>query len=93
MSGPKERKKARTLHVYKSYNFVDKDPVIDFARTAVQSSKMTMRQIHERSNVSRTTLYGWFKRRTRRPQFAPIAAVLIACGVREINLDKIRRGK
>jgi DNA-binding phage protein len=81
----------RTLGVYKSYNFIDKDPIIDYARTKVFAnggpSKMA-----KASGVTSTTLYNWFKGKTRRPQFATVAAVLLACGESQLDLRKIRRG-
>ena len=79
------------LQPLKSYNFTTKDPSIDLTRTAVQSSKLSYKQIHERSGVSLTTMYGWFKGKTRRPQFCTVAAVLITCGVRNVNLGALKR--
>ena len=65
---------------YKSYNFVDKDPIIDEIRTIVQDSGSTYKQIHEDSGVSTATLSAWFAGDTRRPQAASINAVLRALG-------------
>lgn len=90
-AAPKKNGKGGALHTYTSYNFTDKDPVIDLVRTAVQSSKLSYKQIHERSNVSTTTFYSWFHKKTKRPQFATIAATLLAVGVREINLSALKR--
>ena len=65
---------------YKSYNFTDKDPIIDEIRTVVQNSGATYKQIHEDSNVSTATLSAWFTGTTRRPQAASINAVLRSLG-------------
>ena len=65
---------------YKSYNFVDKDPIIDEIRTIVQDSGSTYKQIHEDSGVSANTLSAWFSGDTRKPQAATINAVLRALG-------------
>jgi DNA-binding phage protein len=65
---------------YKSYSFVDKDPVIDVIRTVVQQSGMTYKAIHEASSVSTQTLHGWLDGDTRKPQHATMNAVLRACG-------------
>lgn len=81
----------RTLRVYKSYNFTDKDPIIDYARTAIAKSGRSMNAIANASEVSRTTLDGWFRRRVRRPQFATVAAVLLEVGVRSIPLGIIAK--
>jgi DNA-binding phage protein len=79
----------RTVGVYFSYNFIDKDPIIDKMRTAVQDSGLDYKRIHERSNVSTTTLYNWFDGQTRTPRFATVAAVAHALG-REVGLVKMR---
>jgi transcriptional regulator with XRE-family HTH domain len=65
---------------YKSYNFVDKDPIIDEIRTIVQDSGSTYKQIHDDSGVSAATLSNWFAGETRRPQAASINAVLRCLG-------------
>jgi hypothetical protein len=65
---------------YKSYNFVDKDPIIDEIRTVVQASGTTYKQISEESGVATGTLVHWFSGTTRRPQAATINAVLRSLG-------------
>jgi DNA-binding phage protein len=76
---------SRTLRVYKSYNFIDKDPIVDYTRTRVFANGGPSK-VSKESNVSPTTLYGWYKGKTRRPQFSTVAAVLLACGETSINL-------
>jgi transcriptional regulator with XRE-family HTH domain len=66
--------------VYKSYNFIDKDPIIDELRTVVQDSGHSYKQIHEDSGVSTQTLSNWFSGDTRRPQAASLNAVARALG-------------
>jgi transcriptional regulator with XRE-family HTH domain len=61
--------------VYKSYNFTEKDPIIDELRTVVQASGASYKQIHEDSGVSTQTLRAWFLGETRRPQAASLNAV------------------
>ncbi len=70
----------RTIQVYKSYNFRDKDPIIDKMRTVVQDSGRSYLEIHELSGVSTGTLWNWFNGKTRRPQFAALNAVARALG-------------
>jgi transcriptional regulator with XRE-family HTH domain len=65
---------------YKSYNFTEKDPIIDEIRTVVQDSGATYKQIHEDSGVSTATLSNWFAGKTRRPQAATVNAVLRSLG-------------
>ena len=61
---------------YKSYSFVDKDPIIDEIRTVFQDSGVTKQWIEEQSGVTSATLHAWFEGKTRRPQAATVNAVL-----------------
>ncbi len=72
--------KKRGFLKYKSYSFVEKDPVIDALRTAVSTSKKKYRTISQDSGVAASTIHNWFHGRTRRPQFATVAAVARALG-------------
>jgi len=83
-------KPSRTLKVYRSYNFIDKDPIIDFARTHVYAHGGPSKVARD-SDVAPTTLYNWFHKKTRRPQFATVAAVLLACGESHIDLRAVMR--
>jgi hypothetical protein len=65
---------------YKSYSFVDKDPMIDEIRTIYQDSGATYKWINATSGVSATTLSKWFDGSTRRPQAATMNAVLRSLG-------------
>lgn len=65
---------------YKSYSFVDKDPIIDEIRTIVGASGASYKWIEDTSGVTVTTLYAWFSGKTRKPQAATINAVLRALG-------------
>lgn len=79
------------LSQYRHYVFVDKDPAIDFARTAVEDSGKSYTQISRDSRISPTTLHNWFKGRTRKPQFCTISEVLLTCGVSQIDLRNLVR--
>jgi hypothetical protein len=65
---------------YTSYNFIDKDPIIDEIRTVYQDSGVNYRWVNEHSGVSVGTLTNWFSGSTRRPQAATINAVLRSLG-------------
>jgi hypothetical protein len=65
---------------YKSYNFVDKDPMIDEVRTIVHNSGASYKWINEESSVSTQTIAKWFDGSTRRPQAATMNAVLRSLG-------------
>lgn len=77
---------------YKTYRFIDKDPVIDEVRTAVEDSGLSYVEIGAkvgRKHIA-STLHGWFQGGVRRPQHASVQAVLIACGKRLIVVDAIQ---
>jgi hypothetical protein len=81
---------ATVLKPYKSYNFRDKDPVIDRLRTIVADEGASYLQIHEASGVSLSTMYNWFSGPTRRPTHAAVAAVAGALGY---DFTLVRHGK
>ena len=66
---------------YKSYNFVDKDPMIDQVRTIIQDSHMTYKVYLPKQVASPLTPYaiGWTAAPSK-PQAATFNAVLRACG-------------
>lgn len=69
-----------TSFIYKSYNFIDKDPIIDYLRTPVQESGMTYKAIADASGVSRQTIYNMLDGKTLKPQAATINAILRTVG-------------
>lgn len=75
---------------YKSYNFVDKDPIIDQVRTAITQAKVSHAYISEKSGVTTTTLRNWFTGHTKRPQAATIRAVLRSIGY-DIKVVRIQK--
>src|SRR5262245_27058663 len=68
------------LRAYRSYNFKDKNPCIDVARTAIHDSGMSYREVEEASGVSVSTLWNWFHGTTRSPNQATWMAVIRATG-------------
>lgn len=69
-----------TGFTYKSYVFIDKDPMIDQVRTVIQDSHMTYKAISEASGVTANTIGKWLDGATKKPQAATFNAVLRACG-------------
>ena len=83
--------KSKTIISYRTYMFKDKDPIIDKLRTALQDSGLSYEDVHAKSGISTTTLYSWFHGKTRRPQFATIAAAVGAMGKEIAIVDKNRK--
>lgn len=73
------------IRVYRTYNYIDKNPVIDKVRTLIQDEGLIKKLavVHEISGVSTSTLDNWFNGTTRSPQHATIAAVITSLGYRE----------
>jgi len=79
------KKRGGGLHLYKTYMFRDKDPIIDVMRTAWEDEGETFAELNRRSNISTTTMRNWFGGVTRRPQFATVAAFVRGCGMEGIS--------
>ena len=78
---------------YTTYPFVDRDPILDFIETIKIRSGLTDRQVAEASKVSRSTLGNW-RHKTKRPQFATVAAAANALGVSHLPItSEGRKGK
>jgi hypothetical protein len=75
---------------YKSYSFIDKDPIIDQIRTIYQDSGANYMWIKEHSGVSPNTLVNWFGGKTRRPQAATVNAVLRCLGY-QLSITPMRQ--
>jgi transcriptional regulator with XRE-family HTH domain len=69
-----------TGYIYKSYNFVDKDPMIDYVRTIISESGETLTKIADDSGVRAHTISRWLYGETKQPRAATINAVLRALG-------------
>ena len=65
---------------YRSYRFIDKDPIVDAVRTVVQDTKLKQAQVAQLSGVAGTTLHNWFDGPTRRPNNATVTAVTASLG-------------
>lgn len=76
-----------TIGVYRTYNFLDKDPVIDKIKTLLKDEGVGVGEAHILSNVADTTLRNWFDGPTRKPQHATIMSVVTALGY-DITFEK-----
>lgn len=63
------------LNLKKSYNFVDKDDIIDRLRTAMDDADVSVSYAATKSGVCRQTMNNWFSGKTRKPQVATLNAV------------------
>jgi transcriptional regulator with XRE-family HTH domain len=68
------------LGIYRTYNFINKDPAIDALRTIINDEGVSEAKLHVLSGVSVTTFTGWFRGDTKRPQHATLAAAASALG-------------
>lgn len=66
--------------LYRTYLFLDKDPVIDQMKTALDTSQMSIPAIAEKSGLAEGTLRNWFYGETLRPQFSSVQAFYRAIG-------------
>lgn len=80
-------KRTIIINAYKTYNFKDKDPVIDQLRTIVEDSKLSHKDIQDAAGTSQSLLYNWFYGGVRRPQSATIEAIGRACGKQRVWVD------
>lgn len=78
------------IRTYRTYSYIDKNPVIDKVRTLIQDEGLIKRLgiVHEISGVSTSTLDNWFNGTTRSPQHSTIAAVITSLGYQEEFVKK-----
>ena len=73
-----------SIPVYKSYRFINKDPVIDELRTMFKDEKLDSplgyKEIEQRGAAKSATYRNWFRGKTRRPQHATVMATAHALG-------------
>jgi hypothetical protein len=84
---------ARGFLKYKAYPFVDKDPIIDVLRTMKRDTEMKDSEIMGGGGPTTGTLRNWFGGKTRRPQFATVAAAAVAMGATSLPLTSEGRQK
>lgn len=93
-----------SILIYKTYNFIRKDPVIDDIRGMIEDSPNSIGQIAADAGVADHTIRAWLYGKTRKPQSASIEAVGRACGFRrkwvkagdldvQARLDSAKAGK
>lgn len=73
-------KAKKKMPVYRTYRFMDKDPIIDRLRTLVKDSGRSYQSISDEGGPSVGTLGNWFNGGTRRPQFCTVMATFRTLG-------------
>lgn len=68
---------------YTHYKFRAQDPVIDLFKIAKDENGDKVTHLAKESGVSASTFYNWFKGRTRKPQFATVAAAARSMGIED----------
>lgn len=74
--------KTKVNFQYPTYFFrkEEQDPIVDLTLSCLKRHDIPLAKAASGSGVSPATLYAWAKGKTRRPQFATIAAVLGVAG-------------
>jgi DNA-binding phage protein len=80
-------KKPKELKPYKSYPFRGQDPIVSKVELEFAHADAKKAAVSRDSGVSSGTIGNWFSRKTKRPQFATVNAVLMALG-RELTITK-----
>lgn len=68
------------ISLYRTYRFIDKDPIVDALRTVMQQEHLKASEIHEISGVAKQTVDNWMTGETRRPQNVTACAVTSSLG-------------
>jgi transcriptional regulator with XRE-family HTH domain len=71
-----------SLRLDKSYNFVDKHPIIDVIRTAIEESPYSPSRVAELAGLNHATITRWLNGGTRNPRAHSIDRVAAALGKR-----------
>ena len=70
----------RTIGLYRSYVFRERDPIIDAFIALRSDAKLSYSQVRKKGGPATATLSAWENGRTKRPQHATIAAAASAIG-------------
>lgn len=82
---PKSHKNFIPAQSWLGYNWIDRDPEMDFVLHCIEESGMTLEQIERETEnnghkVSRYTLLAWFYKGVKRPHNATMNTVMAAIG-------------
>lgn len=81
------KKSRRGITRYKSYMWVDKDPILNAIKATISEKKVKFSQINEAGGPTVKTLKAWNSGNVRRPQFTTVAATTRALGKNGVMFD------
>lgn len=75
-------------YLYSTYRFIDgeQDPSVDRFRAALQITGKSPNEVADDSRLARSTVRSWVEQKTKKPQFATMAAALGAVGIDVLGL-------
>lgn len=79
---PITQKRETTYGIYPSYLFKEHDPILDTIDSVIAMSGAKRSGVAASAHLSDSTLRNWQLRKTKRPQFASITAVLRSLGAK-----------
>jgi transcriptional regulator with XRE-family HTH domain len=78
---------------YKSYPFIEYDPILTVINDFRDQSGVQTKDLVTASSLSPSTLANWKKKKTKRPQFATVAAAAAALGLTQLPITAEARKK
>jgi hypothetical protein len=85
----------RTIKVYDTYNFRDKDPIFDRIWAIMDGHGLSLKQVADASGMSYQTLRNWRYGKARQAYFSSVVRVVIGLRKWDFKLidEKIARNK
>ncbi len=71
---------------YSGYFFSEQDPIVGYILALKREKKMTNTKLSAKTKVATSTYENWESKKTKRPQFATIAATGVALGLTSLPL-------
>lgn len=81
------------LRVYKSYNFKDKDPIIDRLRTIIDGHGLSYEQVANDTGLTQRTIWNLFSGPTKYPRYSTVARIVIALRAYDFTVVDMHTGK
>jgi len=71
---------------YSGYFFSEQDPIVGYILALKREKKLTNTKLSAKTKVAASTYGNWESKKTKRPQFATIAATGVALGLTSLPL-------